>query len=213
MQAEGRQQGRLSQWDDAKGYGFITPQGGGTRLFVHIKAFQARAERPRLGEALSFEAGQDAQGKRRALKVRGIAAAPAAVARPRPKSKDGERLLWLIPGFATLVLVCQLWWPLPPAVWGAYMAMSLASFVVYAGDKRAARRGQWRVSERTLHLLALACGWPGALLAQRLLAHKSGKPGFQRLFWLTVAANVLGFVLLATPLAGGLLHLLQALRG
>jgi uncharacterized membrane protein YsdA (DUF1294 family)/cold shock CspA family protein len=199
MQTEERQQGRLSQWDDAKGYGFITPDGGGPK-------------RPSLGEMLSFEAGQDALGKRRALKVRGSGVAAAAVpARSQPTVRDGDRLLWLIPAFASLVLVCQLRWPLPPAVWGAYMAMSLASFIVYAGDKRAARRGQWRVSERTLHLLALACGWPGALLAQRLLAHKSSKPGFQRLFWLTVAANVLGFLLLATPLAGWLWQ--KGLRG
>ena len=52
------------------------------------------------------------------------------------------------------------------------MAMSLATFIVYFGDKRAARLGRARVSEATLHGLALACGWPGALLAQQLLRHK-----------------------------------------
>ena len=67
-------------------------------------------------------------------------------------------------------------------------------------NKRAALRGDWRVAENTLHGLALLCGWPGALLAQELLRHKSAKPAFRRLFWLTAALNVLGFVLLFTPL-------------
>jgi uncharacterized membrane protein YsdA (DUF1294 family)/cold shock CspA family protein len=198
-----RQQGQLTQWDEAKGYGFITPANGSPKLFVHIKAFGLRAERPRLGESLSFEIGHDDQGKRRALNVRGqqVTAAKAPV--------NVFSRLWLIPAFAALYLLCHLLWPLPPAVWGAYMAMSMASFIVYAGDKRAAAKGHARVPERTLHGLALACGWPGALLAQQLLRHKSSKPAFLRRFWLTVGLNLMGFVLLATPL----LKLLQGAIG
>lgn len=185
----------MSQWDDARGYGFITPDGGGPRLFVHIKAFQLRAGRPQQGERLSFEAGADAQGKPRALKVRGEARAVPAPA-PR-RSNSGQ--VWLVPAFAAFYLAVHLAWPTPPALWGAYMAMSLATFIVYAGDKRAARLGHWRVNEKTLHLLAVCCGWPGALLARQMLRHKTGKPGFTRIFWLTVVLNWLGFVLLATP--------------
>lgn len=198
-----RQQGQLSQWIDSKGYGFITPANGEPKLFVHIKAFDLRAERPRLGESLSFEIAHDGQGKRRAIKVRGQQL-PAA----RPSTKLFSKL-WLIPAFAALYLSCHLLWPLPPAVWGAYMAMSMASFIVYAGDKRAATKGLARVSERTLHGLALACGWPGALLAQQLLRHKSSKPAFVRAFWFTVGGNVLLFVLLATPLLKQLLREVQ----
>ena len=54
-----------------------------------------------------------------------------------------------------------------------YGAMSLVTFLVYAMDKSAARRGAGRTSETTLHLLALVGGWPGALLAQQWLRHKS----------------------------------------
>lgn len=198
-----RQQGQLTQWIDAKGYGFITPANGEPKLFVHIKDFGLRAERPRLGESLSFEIVHDGQGKRRALNVRGQQL-PAA----RPSVKVFSRL-WLIPAFAAFYLLCHLLWPLPPAVWGAYMAMSMASFIVYAGDKRAAAKGLARVPEQTLHGLALACGWPGALLAQQMLRHKSSKPAFLRAFWLTVGLNVFGFVLLATPLLKQLLLVLQ----
>jgi uncharacterized membrane protein YsdA (DUF1294 family) len=66
---------------------------------------------------------------------------------------------------------------------------SLATFCVYAFDKVAARQGRRRIRERTLHGLALLGGWPGALLAQRLLHHKSSKRRFQVRFWLTVLVH------------------------
>jgi uncharacterized membrane protein YsdA (DUF1294 family)/cold shock CspA family protein len=192
-----RQVGTLTQWDDAKGYGFITPANDEAKVFVHIKAFELRPERPRLGETLDFEIGYDAQGKRRALRVSGRS---RLVQQPR-HGGAGASLggLLLVPGFALLYLACHLLWPMPPGVWGGYMAMSIATFIVYAGDKRAARLGQWRVSERTLHGLALGGGWPGALLAQQILRHKSGKSSFRRVFFLSVALNVLVFLALFTP--------------
>ncbi len=80
-----------------------------------------------------------------------------------------------------------------------YAGMSVVTFIAYAMDKSAAKRGDWRTPERTLHLLALAGGWPGALCAQQLLRHKSSKAPFRYVFWATVFVNVVGFVLLFTP--------------
>ena len=67
-----------------------------------------------------------------------------------------------------------------------YAVCSALTFMAYAFDKSAARAGRWRTSEQTLHLLALAGGWPGALMAQQLLRHKTAKPDFVAMFWLTV---------------------------
>ncbi|WP_414674271.1 cold shock domain-containing protein [Marinobacter antarcticus] len=44
--AQGRsklnQKGILTAWNDAKGFGFITPEGGGERVFAHISVYAGR---------------------------------------------------------------------------------------------------------------------------------------------------------------------------
>jgi len=76
-------------------------------------------------------------------------------------------------------------------VLGALMASaSAAALFAMWRDKRAAERGSWRWPESTLHLLELAGGWPGSLVGQRLLRHKTRKLSYQILFWLCVVTNV-----------------------
>lgn len=81
-----------------------------------------------------------------------------------------------------------------------YGVISLLTFVVYALDKSAARKGRWRTSENTLHLLAIMGGWPGAVLAQQKLRHKSSKKSFRLVFWTTVMLNMALLYWLCTPL-------------
>lgn len=76
----------------------------------------------------------------------------------------------------------------------AHVGLGVLTFAVYAFDKAEAKAGRWRIPEKTLHLLALAGGWPGALLAQQWLRHKTSKPRFIAIFWLTVAFHVGAFV-------------------
>ncbi len=78
-----------------------------------------------------------------------------------------------------------------------YGVASLATFLLYAIDKHAARTGIRRQPERRLLLLGLIGGWPGALLAQRRLRHKTSKPAFLKLFWCTVALHTGLFAVLA----------------
>ncbi len=92
-------------------------------------------------------------------------------------------------------------WALPPAVGAVYLAASAASFIAYAADKAAARAGRRRTPERTLLLLGLAGGWPGAVLAQQWLRHKSNKASFRSRFYATVLLNAGLFAWLASPAA------------
>src|SRR5687767_4622556 len=78
---------------------------------------------------------------------------------------------------------------LPPAVPAVYLVASLALVSAYRADKAEARTGAWRTPESTLHVLAVIGGWPGALVAQQILRHKSRKAAFQFAFWATVAVN------------------------
>nr|MBX2853107.1 DUF1294 domain-containing protein [Phycisphaeraceae bacterium] len=68
--------------------------------------------------------------------------------------------------------------------------MSTVTLGFYAWDKRQASKHGWRVPEKRLHLLALLGGWPGALLGQRWLRHKSVKTRFRLVFWLTVFVHI-----------------------
>ena len=57
------------------------------------------------------------------------------------------------------------------AVW--LIAINVVTFAVYGIDKRRARRGAWRVPEKTLFLLPLLGGSLGALLGMRVFHHKT----------------------------------------
>ena len=98
---------------------------------------------------------------------------------------------------------------LPPVVVILYAAVSLLTYVFYYLDKSAARNGGWRTKESTLHLLAVLGGWPGALLGQQRLRHKTRKQPFRFIFWLTVLANIGFLVWLHTPEGAGYLRSLS----
>ncbi|KGM54724.1 hypothetical protein N800_02305 [Lysobacter daejeonensis GH1-9] len=196
---EVRQAGRITDWNDGKGYGFVTPHDGGPRAFVHVKAFQFGSRRPVDGDLISFEVSKDAAGRINASRVR-FAGQRIATAAPRRRSASSP--LRRIPRLALgmLVLLCitaaAVVGRLPVSVALAYWTVSFVTYLVYWRDKDAAGASESRVPESTLHLLDLLGGWPGALIAQQQFRHKTVKVPFQSTFWLTVLLNVAALVLL-----------------
>jgi uncharacterized membrane protein YsdA (DUF1294 family) len=100
--------------------------------------------------------------------------------------------------FAALYAFAFVHWGTPHLIGAAYLAASAACFTMYAIDKAAARAGRRRTPEKTLLLMGLACGWPGAVLAQEWLRHKSSKRSFAARFWVTVLINAGAFAWLTS---------------
>lgn len=88
-----------------------------------------------------------------------------------------------------------------------YVALGSLTFLFYARDKAAAKKGAWRVSESTLHTFALIGGWPGAIIAQQTLRHKTVKPDFRGVFWITVLFNIGVLIFLHTNQGLPYLHM------
>lgn len=196
--------GKLKSWNDERGFGFIEPVHGGKDIFVHIKAFQSGSGRPSIGQALTFEVEPGPNGKSRAHSVKYLALSRATKPhRPySPASWSLSRVL-AIPVFVAVWFYVASRWPVKTVVLEVYFGLSLVTFLTYAIDKSAAIKGRRRTPEKMLHLLGLAGGWPGALLAQQLLRHKCSKASFVAVFWITVAANVTMFIALHSGLLTG----------
>lgn len=186
-----RHKGKISSWKEDQGFGFITPINGGARIFVHIKAFQNRKRRPVINEIVTYELAAAPKGRARAANVAFVGERTVP-----PRHQHPPISLGLVFFFLVFVAASSLVGKLPFFVPALYFGASLTSFAVYAFDKTAAKNGQWRTQESTLHMLALIGGWPGALAAQSLLHHKSKKQAFQHVFWTTVLLNcgVLGWL-------------------
>jgi uncharacterized membrane protein YsdA (DUF1294 family)/cold shock CspA family protein len=193
--------GFLKSWNDERGFGFIAPTQGGQEVFVHIKAFPRGVARPQLDQPLSFEVELGPQGKKRAKNVQLVQASKRHTLPERQqRAQWGTATLFVLPAFLVLMLAISVAWRPPLWVPSLYLVVSLVTFIAYAMDKSATTNGTRRTPESILHLLALACGWPGALLAQQFLRHKSTKAKLRRVFWATVLINVAALVLLCSPL-------------
>src|SRR5262245_36906444 len=127
--------GRLSEWNDDKGYGFVVSNGGGDRAFVHVRAFEGAGRRPAQGDLLSFETQRDAKGRTNAVRVR-FAGRKAATA---TKAKGGGFRIPHKPlAIASIAALAYAAWSgmLPILAVVVYGLMSIVSFALYSGDKR-----------------------------------------------------------------------------
>ena len=203
-----RQQGTIKRWQDDKGFGFIETEAGES-VFFHVSEFKAR-RRPEVGEQVVFTIGQDSQGREQAKQVQELAFVEQKMAqknqqiRKRNRRRNAQadfeagqkKRLFLGVAFygvsALLAVMHKLNW----LVVGWYVLIGIVTFSVYAKDKSAAQNNQWRTPESTLHMLSMAGGWVGAMVAQTYLRHKSKKPEFRLMYYLTVVINMAGLLFL-----------------
>ena len=193
-------QGTLVTWDDDRGFGFVRPAAGGRDVFVHRRELREASLRPAVGQALTYEAAEQPDGRFRVVRVRVPGGRRPGTSRT-PIVPRALRVVVPVLVAVVIAAVIHEAWGLWPWTGGVYALMSVVTFMVYAKDKAAARDGRWRVSESTLHLLSLLGGWPGALLAQQVLRHKTIKVTFRTTFWFTVVGNLALLAALCSPVA------------
>lgn len=182
-----RYQGRLTRWNDTKGYGFVAPNGGGDEAFVHITAFANKRRRPVEGDLISYAVLKDSRNRLKAADIRYPGESQTAVP-PAGRARYGLAAALIVP-FAFVVATLTLLGKTPPLVPLTYVIASGLTFIAYGFDKLAAMNNRWRTGEGTLHIMSLLGGWPGALVAQELFRHKSKKESFRFVFWITVLLN------------------------
>lgn len=188
----GIRSGQLIKWKDDRGFGFIQPVDGSQEIFLHISEIKDATRRPQVGDTIYYHVVTGQDGK--------VSACNAFIlgARSKPTSSSSNNkatsnaastsrfpvlevlLLSILPLLGAIHFAWTTSNPLPLIL---YPVMSLLTFVLYADDKSRAKRGNWRTSEKTLHLCELAGGWLGGFVAQRRLRHKSSKGSYQVEFW------------------------------
>ena len=197
--------GRITEWNDDRGFGFVESDSGGVRTFIHVNDFTYRTIRPSCGMRVKFKLGKDMYGRQCAVGVCSIDHRP---------NRHLNRFAWCSAFVGAFILTAIVLGanhqiiPLPLAI--AYILMSVLAIGLYGKDKFAAKRRQWRTSEGSLHIVGLLGGWPGAMLAQGLFHHKTAKVSFRLNFWLTVVLNCVGFSWLATQDLNVRIHIPEA---
>jgi uncharacterized membrane protein YsdA (DUF1294 family)/cold shock CspA family protein len=193
-----RHQGKIAKWNDERGFGFITSSEGGDSIFVHISSFPGSDRRPSMNETVSYTLAYDSRGRPQANDVRFIVG--RSTARPMrqvPRSGVAVQItfvmsfLFALAALAVLGLLEMSWLAL-------YYGASMITYGCYSRDKKAAQNAGRRTPEATLHVMSLVGGWPGALIAQVHLRHKTRKRSFLVGYWFTVIVNCIALGLIVT---------------
>lgn len=209
-----RKKGKIINWNDDKGFGFILPSDSQKNIFVHIKSFSDRSVRPAEGQDVTYTIQKNDDGRDSAIKV---SRSTDNLIRNRannhhkkninPRNKrintnevqlDIKPVQSISPLYTVIILsfIAFLFHftivgKLPPFVMVIYIIMGILTYYIYSEDKDMAINNERRTSEQRLLALSFFGGWIGALIAQQKFRHKTQKISFQKSFWTTVFFNVM----------------------
>ncbi len=94
-----RLQGRVTEWNDERGFGFVIQNGTGARVFLHVSEMSASRRRPAIGSLITYELGQDDKGRIQARSARFVGA------RVSGPSKSMGTLASAVVGLMTLLVI------------------------------------------------------------------------------------------------------------
>ncbi|MCW1928485.1 DUF1294 domain-containing protein [Bhargavaea beijingensis] len=86
---------------------------------------------------------------------------------------------------------------------GWILILSAYGFIMMGYDKRQAKNGGWRVPERTLWMIAILGGGPGAYAGMQTFRHKTKHTAFRVGFLVLAIADLAAIVYLAGNLQLG----------
>jgi uncharacterized membrane protein YsdA (DUF1294 family)/cold shock CspA family protein len=204
-----RDQGRLIEWFDDKGYGFIQPQDSTKdRVFLHIKNFSKPGPRPIVGCALEYTVILDAKSRFNAIDVvylkahqtRKTQTAKTSVKQHVQKNKPLKPMQIACVTYIVMIGLLTLIGWLTGGILLLLCLINIITYWCYAQDKEAAQRGNRRISEQALHILSFLGGWPAAWLAQQKFRHKTQKQTFQYTYYCTIILNILLMIWWISPL-------------
>ena len=61
--------GKICDWKDDKGFGFIFSEGQSNKIFFHISDIKTKQGRPKIGDFIDFDLIQDTQGRSKAKNI------------------------------------------------------------------------------------------------------------------------------------------------
>ncbi len=177
--------GKIEQWDERKGYGFISVDRQAPRILFHLSDLSGYSQKPRLNERVHFTLAKDAHGSFVAKHIE----------RPMVFGFSMAVTVWFV-----TILASSVWLIDYPAVAMLYYALiSSITYVVYLYDRSATIENRVRIPEILLHSLAAMGGWIGAAIAQASLRREPSTIGYQYGFWLSVIINLAAYAWTFTP--------------
>lgn len=180
-----RAEGKIVFWDTASGKGYALAKAGGCKIYIEEKDFTDSTYIPTVGQAIKLTIKEPQRGKPVGESITLLGN------KVRRKKLPTRSFTWAMIALTALLAAWLVSYQIvASSVLIYYGVLSLVSLSCYLLDKRAARKDLWRFKERNLQLVALLGGWPGALLGQGLLRHKTSKLYFLSTFYCIVLLHL-----------------------